>query len=99
MQCVPTRVGTHAPPLSLHSFDQGICTYVQVTLCTPEKGRLFVTSLQGSTPLSLILLPIPSISLLHTALMSRPSYLVGNGPERRIEKAQTYTTYNINFQI
>ena len=23
------------------SFDQGICTYVQVTLCTPEKGRLF----------------------------------------------------------
>ena len=52
---------------------------------------LFVTSLQGSTPLSLILLPILSVSLLHTALMSRPSYLAGKGAESQIEKIQTYT--------
>ena len=58
---------------------------------------LFVTSLQGSTPLSLILLPILSVSLLHTALTSRPSYLAGKGAERRIGKTQTYTT--VGFQI
>ena len=42
--------------------------------------------LHGSTPLSIILLPILSVSLMHTALTSRPSYLAGKGAERQIEK-------------
>ena len=42
--------------------------------------------------LSLISLPILSVSLLHTALTSRLSYLGGKGAEHRIEKTQTYTT-------
>ena len=44
---------------------------------------LFLASLQSSTPLSLILLPILSVSLLNTALTSRPSYLAGKEEERR----------------
>ena len=39
-----------------------------------------------------MLRPFPSVSLLHTALTSRPSYLAGKGEERRIEKTQTYTS-------
>ena len=58
---------------------------------------LFITSLQGSTPLSLFLLPILSVSLLHTALMSCHSYLARKGEEHRIEKTLTYTT--LFFQI
>ena len=42
--------------------------------------------MQSSIPLSLILLPILSVSLLHTALASHLSYLAGKGAERRIEK-------------
>ena len=53
---------------------------------------LFLTSLQGITP-SLILITILSVSLLHSALMSRPSYLAGKGEELRIQKTQTYTTW------
>ena len=48
--------------------------------------------MQGSTPLSLIVLPILYVSLLHTALTSRPRFLAGKGAERQIEKTQTYTT-------
>ena len=53
---------------------------------------LFLTSLQGSTPLSHILLLILSVSLPHTALTSHPNYLAGKGAECRIEKTQTYNT-------
>ena len=35
--------------------------------------------------------------LVHTALMSRPSYLAGKGAEHQIEKTQTYTTYMVTF--
>ena len=38
------------------------------------------------------MLPILSVSLLHTALTSCPSYLAGKGAERQIENIQTYTT-------
>ena len=58
-------------------------TYVQVrvTLCTPEKGRL-------------VLLPILSVSLLHSsALTSGPSHLAGKGEEHWHQKTQTYTTH------
>ena len=55
-----------------------------------EKSPL--SYLQGSTPLSLISLPILSVSLLHTALTSHPRFLAGKGAERQIEKTQTYTT-------
>ena len=47
---------------------------------------------QGNTPLSLILLSILSVSLLHSAVMSSPSYLAGKGEKLRIQKTQTYTT-------
>ena len=68
----------------VHSFDQGICTYVRVTLCTPEKGRLFPFPFFSKlhwkvAPPSLILLPILFVSLQHSALMSCPSYLAGKG--------------------
>ena len=43
----------------------------------------FITPLQGGTPLSLILLPILSVFLLHSALTSHPSYLAGKGEELR----------------
>ena len=83
----------------VHSFDQGICTYVWVTLCTPEKGRLFpfpflnFTSRYVASPPSLILLTILSVFLLHSAVMSHPSYLAGKGEELRIQKTQTYNTF------
>ena len=35
----------------VHSFDQGICTYVRVTLCAPEKQRLFPFSFHTFTDL------------------------------------------------
>ena len=35
---------------------------------------------------------ILSVSLLHSAVTSRPSYLAGKGAELWIQKAQTYTT-------
>ena len=58
---------------------------VRITLCTPERDNFspsfFVHSLQGSTLLSQILLPTLSVSLLHPALTSRPSYLAGKGEE------------------
>ena len=41
------------------------------------------------------MLPVLSVSLRHTALMSRLSYLAGKGAERQIEKNQTYTTMHI----
>ena len=47
---------------------------------------LFLTSLQGSIPLSLISLPVLSVSLLHSALTSRPRYLAGKGEELWIKK-------------
>ena len=53
---------------------------------------LFLTSSQGSSPLSLVLLPILSVSFLHSALTLRPSYLAGKGEELRQQKTQTYTT-------
>ena len=56
---------------------------------------LLLTRRQGSTPLSLISLPILSVSLLHTALTSRPRFLAGEGEERRIKKTQTYTTVRL----
>ena len=83
-----------------HSFDQGICTNVRVTLCTPEKGilspSLYLTSLQGSNPppLLLFLLSILSDSLLHSALTSHPSYLAGKGEVFRIQKNQDLYYYS-----
>ena len=59
----------------------------------------FLTSLQGSTPLSPISLPILSVSLLHSALTSRPSYLAGKGEELRIQKTKTYTTLTLCYNI
>ena len=52
---------------------------------------LYLPSQQGSTPFSLILLSILSVSLLHLAVTSCPSYLAGKGEQHRIKK-QTYTT-------
>ena len=56
---------------------------------------LFVASLQGSTPLLLILLTILSIFLLYSALTSRPSYLAWKGEEHLIQKTQTYNTPSV----
>ena len=69
-------------PLSMHftcvyvlirvcSFDQGICTYVWVTLCTLEKDNFFplpfsVIHTKVKPPLSAMLLTIFSVFLLHT---------------------------------
>ena len=53
---------------------------------------LYLSSQQGNTPLSLILLSILSVSLLHSAVTSHPSYLAGKGEELWIQKTQTYTT-------
>ena len=41
------------------------------------------------------MLTILSVSLLHTALTSHPSYLAGKGEEHRIKKTQTYTTADV----
>ena len=35
------KEGDRDDTVRVHSFNQGICTYVWVTLCTPEKGQLF----------------------------------------------------------
>ena len=53
---------------------------------------LFSTSLQSSTPLSLILLPIPIVLVLHLPLTSRPSQIAGKGEELWIQKTETLTT-------
>ena len=62
-------------------------------------SSLFLTSLQGSTPLSLILLTILSVSLVHSALTSLPSYLAGKGEELRIQKTKTYSTLTLCYNI
>ena len=59
---------------------------------------LYLSSQQGNTPLSLILLSILSVSLLHSAVPSHPSCLVGKG-ELWIQKTQTYTTEGVLFSI
>ena len=74
-----------------------LCLYMFVLLYVHQKREnlspsLFITSLKGSTPLSLIPLPILSVSLLHSALMSHPSYLAGKEEELRHQKTQTHTT-------
>ena len=58
----------------------------------PKRASSQLTSLQGSTPLSLIALSISFVSFLHSVLMVRPSYLAGKREELRIQKTQTYTT-------
>ena len=90
------REGDRDDTFWVHSFDQEICAYVCITLCTPEKGR-FSPSLclllqQGNTPFSLFLLSILSVSLLHSSVTSRPSYLARKGEELWIKKTQTFTT-------
>ena len=50
---------------------------------------LFSSSLQGSTPLSLILLLIPIVLVLHSPLTSRPSQIAGKGEELRIWNTQS----------
>ena len=51
---------------------------------------LYLPSQQGSTPLSLILLSILSVSFLHSAVTSCPSYLAGKREEHRIKKTDFY---------
>ena len=36
-----TEEGDRGDSFQVHSFDQGICTYVWVTGCAPEKGKIF----------------------------------------------------------
>ena len=40
---------------------------------------------------------LSSVSLLHSALTSPPSYLAGKEAERRIEKTQTLTTQKFGY--
>ena len=44
-----TERGDRDDTFWVHSFDQGICTYVWVTLCSPEKGILFPFPLPNIT--------------------------------------------------
>ena len=58
----------------------------QLLLCFP----LFCCKV--AHPLSLIVLPILSVFLRHSPLMSRPSQIAGKGEELRIKKTQTLST-------
>ena len=61
--------------------------------------RTYLPSQQGSTTLSLILLSILSVSLLHSTVTSRPSYLAGKGEKLRNKKTQTYTTWDVMYFV
>ena len=39
--CLPPLCTSPVCLFWVHSFDQEICTYVRITLCTPEKRRFF----------------------------------------------------------
>ena len=61
-----------------------------------SRGRVSLSGI-GLGFFNLMLRPFPcyylsSVSLLHTALTSRPSYIAGKGAERQIEKTKTYAT-------
>ena len=60
---------------SVHMFVL-LCVHLKREDISPS---FFVTSLQGNTPLSLISLPILSVSLQHSAVTSLPSCLAGKG--------------------
>ena len=68
------------------------CISESITLCTPKERQLFPLPLppsqQGSTPLSLILLSILSVSLLHLLWRHDLSYLAVKGEELRIKKTR-----------
>ena len=57
---------------------------------------LYSCSHQGSTPLSLILLSIFSVSLLHSAVTSRPIFLAGKGEKHGIKKPRPILLMNVN---
>ena len=65
--------------------------------CIIRKGKIFPLPLPNFTirqhPLSQFLLSILSISLLHSAVTSRPSYLAGKEEELRIKKPRPILLY------
>ena len=82
-----------ADRLWVRSFDQGICTYVRITLCTLTFSLLFPSPLyQGMALWLLTTLPFPIVFMLHGVWRHNPSYLAQKGEELRIQKTQTLTT-------
>ena len=68
-------------------FDQGKCTYVRITLCTPTFSFSLPSPFYQGSALSLPMsLPILIVLLLHSPLTSRPSQIEGKGEELRIQK-------------
>ena len=74
-------------------YDQGICTYVRITLCTPTFLSPFFLPSTKVPHLVTNCVTYPHwILVLHLPLASLPSQIAGTGEELQIQKTQTLAT-------